>query len=288
MTALDLSIAMEQALVARNLRGMAQLQPALQAGYCLRAASVLKTSSRVIIGTGFPVEETFETDGPLGAIALYHALSLLGIDCYIACAAPLAVALQNDYQILELKAFNTATGESEARQRLAALKPDTVVSIERPGLADDLRYYNMRGEDISPRCAVFDYYLTLADCPTIAIGDGGNEIGMGKLREQVAALSIKGAATSCDELLVADVSNWGAYALICQLEALTGEALLATVDHKGMLAYLSERGSVDGVTRENTLTEDGLPAAAGETLIHTLQALLAQFHSEEGKQGERK
>ena len=40
-----------------------------------------------------------------------------------------------------------------------------------------------------------------------------------------------------------------------------------------ILDYLSARGSVDGVTRENTLTEDGLEAAEGLRVIQELRIL---------------
>lgn len=274
---LALSEAVEALLVMRNLREMASLRPAIKIGAYLRAAQALAKSQRVIIGTGFAVGETFETDGPLGAIALYVALERLGIQCYLACANPLASAIKNDYRTLELKAFNTADGSAEALHNLESLAPDAIVSVERPGLADDGRYYNMRGEDISSRCAVFDYYLRLAKCPTIAIGDGGNEIGMGKIKRAVEKLDITPAATSCDELLLADVSNWGAYGIIALLQAVTGQALLPLITHIETLEYLSARGSVDGVTRENTLTEDGLPADAGQAILDALSNMLADM-----------
>lgn len=278
MNLAEFASAVEHLLVERNLRRMAELRPALTPGYTLRAGQVLARAQTVIIGTGFPVAKTFETDGPLGAIALYQALERLGKTCHLACADPLASALGNDFKVTQLEAFSIEDGQREAQRNLAAIRPDAVVSIERPGLADDNRYYNMRGEDISSRCAIFDYYLSLAACPSIAIGDGGNEIGMGKLAAEVSALDIHAAATSCDELLVADVSNWGGYALIAMLEALTQTPLLASVTHHKTLRYLSERGSVDGVTREQTLTEDGLAAEAGEQLLTQLGRLLTSLH----------
>lgn len=274
-----LSQQIENALVERNLRHMAVLHGALPTGYCLRAAKLLLPASRVLIATGFPVEKTFETDGPLGAIALYQALTARGVHCDLACADPLASQLCDDFNVHTLKAFDPEQGISEAREALAALQPDAIVSIERPGMAADKRYYNMRSEDISARCAVFDYYLELADCPTIAVGDGGNEIGMGKLKDQVKELAIEASVTSCDELIVADVSNWGAYALIALIDALSGDSRLAAVEHEPTLRYLSNRGSVDGVTRENTLSEDGLPVEAGEALLHTLQELVTQYRA---------
>ncbi len=274
MNDLNISSAIEQALVARDLRNMRVAQAALQPGYYLRAAQVLKDiRGTILIGTGFPVTDTFETDGPVGAIALYNALEALGAQPVLACGPPLSNCLKNDYRVLELLASDVPSATEEARTNLAELSPAAIVSIERPGLADDGRYYNMRGEDITARSGFFDPYLTEANCPTIAIGDGGNEIGMGNIREAIATLDINAASTGCDELLVADVSNWGAYGLIALLGLWQGDDLLAEIKPLDILNYLSAHGSVDGVTRKNTLTEDGLDAEEGQRVINELRAI---------------
>ncbi len=276
MTDLDLSIAIENLLVARNPRHMQVAQAALEPGYFLRAARHLHhVRGTILIGTGFPVADTFETDGPVGAIALYRTLATLGANPIIACAAPLSQALAPDYQVMILDICELDEAEALARQTLAQLQPEVVISIERPGLSADNRYYNMRGEDISARCGIFDPFMTLASCPTIGIGDGGNEIGMGNIAEAIATLDIRAAATGCDELLVADVSNWAAYGLIALLGHWAERDLLGELDHEAILGYLSARGSVDGVTRENTLTEDGLAASEGLAVIAQLRALSA-------------
>ncbi len=270
----DLSVAIEAALVARNPRHMQKARAALQPGYYLRAASMLRdVTGTVLIGTGFPVENTFETDGPVGAIALYEALESLGAHPIIACAAPLSACIDDDHRVLKLQTWDLEVSRTEAREHLAALAPEVIISIERPGQAEDGRYYNMRGEDISARTGCFDHYLNLATCPTIGIGDGGNEIGMGNIRDTIATLDIRGSVTCCDELLVSDVSNWGAYGLIALLGHWAGRDLLADIAPLKILRYLSERGSVDGVTRENTLTEDGLPASEGAAVIEQLREL---------------
>jgi hypothetical protein len=269
-----LSQAIEELLVARNPRNMQVARAALPHDYYLRAARTLRDiRGTVIIGTGFPVDDTYETDGPVGAIALYDSLAALGAQPVIACGPPLSQALTGDYRVLELQARDLPAAEAEATEHLARLRPAAVVSIECPGLAEDGRYYNMRGEDISARCAFFDPFIRLAGCPTIAIGDGGNEIGMGKIAAAIAELDIRASVTSCDELLVADVSNWGAYGLVALLAHWAGRDLLADIDPLAILQYLSARGSVDGVTRENTLTEDGLDPSQGLGLISELRAL---------------
>ena len=280
--------------MARNLRGMASVRNALEPGYYLRAASYLRDiRGTVLIGTGFPVINTYETDGPVGALALYQCLEYLGAEPVLVCGTPLSTHLSEDYRVHDIAVGNSAgrvtdSGISPIRLRggrrkgdpeistldaLVSLRPSAVVSIERPGLTAAGRYINMRGEDITERCACFDYFVELAGCPTIAIGDGGNEIGMGNVHHVINTLNITPSTTRCDELLVADVSNWGAYGLLAILGYWLGEDLLEKISPREILVYLSERGSVDGVTRENTLTEDGLPAREGESVLDTLRRI---------------
>lgn len=274
MTDQELSEAIENLLVQRDLRGMAQVQAALQKGYYLRAAQFLRNcTGTVLIGTGFPVLDTFETDGPVGAIALYQVLSQLGANPVIVCGQPLSRVLSPDYKVHEISVGNPLEREQEARSALAALAPSAIISIERPGLSAQGKYFNMRGEDISARCACFDHFLNFADCPSIAIGDGGNECGMGNVVPALTALNIVPAVTRCDELLIADVSNWGALGLIAIIGYWQGVDLLGTLSPREILAYLSARGSVDGVSRENTLTEDGLAVEEGEHILEALRTL---------------
>lgn len=276
-TAIDeqaLSQKIENLLVARNPRGMKIVQNALTPGYYRRAARLMRDiQGTVLIGTGFPVVDTFETDGPVGAIALYDALETLGATPIIVCGAPLSNALRDKYHVHEILVGPHNQREQEAQQALQQLQPELIISIERPGQAADGNYYNMRGEDISPRAACFDTFMQQASCPTIAIGDGGNEIGMGNIQDALKDLDIVPAATTCTELVIADVSNWAAHGLIALLGWWKQQDLLADIDPTAILQYLSERGSVDGVTRLNTLTEDGMPASEGISVIQALRTL---------------
>ena len=269
---LALSREIEDILVARNLRGMKTVQPWLEPGYCLRAARILEgCRGNIIIGTGFPVVRTFETDGPVGAIAMYEALEKLGARPHIVCGKPLSRALGENYRVHEISVGDHDRREHEAIEALQAYEPQAILSIERPGQAADGEYYNMRGESISEYTACFDSFVNLCECPTIAIGDGGNEIGMGKVSEALKNLHIVPAATSCDELIVADVSNWGAYGIISFLSLWNKRDLLGEIVPLDILRYISELGSVDGVTRENRLTEDGLDPAEGEAVLLALR-----------------
>jgi hypothetical protein len=269
---LALSRKIEDILVARNLRGMKTVQPSLEPGYVLRAAQMLRQCrGNILIGTGFPVVRTFETDGPVGAIALYEAFETLGAIPTIVCGKPLSRALATRYRVHEISVGDHDRREIEAREALARYQPDAIISIERPGQAADGGYYNMRGENISEYTACFDSFMNLCDCPTIAIGDGGNEIGMGNVAVALRGLNIVPATTTCDELIVADVSNWGAYGIIAFLSLWNQRDLLAEIVPLDTLRYISGLGSVDGVTRINQLTEDGLDPGQGESVLLELR-----------------
>ncbi len=269
-----LSQQVEDLLVKRNPRGMKEVQPALTPGYYGRAAQLIgQCSGTVLIGTGFPVVDTFETDGPVGAIALYDVIQHLGASPVLVCGDPLASAISNDYRVHRLAINALDNRVKEASDGLALLQPELVISIEHPGLSSEDSYFNMRGEDISSRCASFDEFLNQAQCPTIAIGDGGNEIGMGNIQSAIESLDIVASATCCDELLIADVSNWAAHGLIALLSVAKKQDLFSLVSTIKTLQYLSERGSVDGVTRQNTLTEDSLAVNVGDELVTKLRHL---------------
>jgi hypothetical protein len=269
---LALSRTIEDILVARNLRGMKTVQSHLEPGYCLRAAKILRDCRGIVlIGTGFPVVDTFETDGPVGAIAFYETLEKIGATPILVCGRPISQALAERFRVYEIHVGNNNRREYEAQHALTAFRPDAVISIERPGKAADGGYYNMRGESISAHTACFDNFMNLSQCRTIAIGDGGNEIGMGKVAQALEDLNIVPSTTSCDELVVADVSNWGAYGIISFLSIWQRRDFLSEIVPLDTLRYISELGSVDGVTRVNQLTEDGLDVSEGEQVLLELR-----------------
>ncbi len=269
---LSLSRRIEDILVARNLRGMKTVQPHLEPGYCLRAAKILHSCRGIVlIGTGFPVVETFETDGPVGAIAFYETLEKLGATPILVCGKPIAEALAERFRVYEIHVGDHDRREYEAQHALTAFRPDAVISIERPGQAADGGYYNMRGESITAHTACFDNFMNLSQCQTIAIGDGGNEIGMGKVAAALEDLNIVPSTTTCDELIVADVSNWGAYGIISFLSVWNERDFLGEIEPLEILRYISKLGSVDGVTRVNQLTEDGLDVSEGESVLSELR-----------------
>uniref|UniRef100_A0AAY4B3K6 D-glutamate cyclase-like C-terminal domain-containing protein n=1 Tax=Denticeps clupeoides TaxID=299321 RepID=A0AAY4B3K6_9TELE len=105
---------------------------------------------------------------------------------------------------------------------------DHLVAIERSGRASDGNYYNMRGINIrhlvDPVDDLFTTASTVAGISSTGIGDGGNELGMGKVKDRVKAHMPKGSLIACDVAadfaITAGVSNWGGYAVACGLYVL--------------------------------------------------------------------
>ena len=272
--AIALSASIEGMLVGRNHRGMADVREQMSPGYLLRAAQLIsQCEGRVYILTGFPVGASFETDGPAGAMALYRLCQYLGSDPVILSDAQVVAALQEDFNCQSL--LTSADNASTAAGALYRSQPPALfISIERPGSASDGRCYNMAGTDITARCGGAEPYLAKANCPTIAIGDGGNELGMGNVLNSLSKLNIQPAISTCDELVVADVSNWAAYALCAIAHWLSDRGDSAEHRIREDLEYLVARGAIDGVTGDATPTEDSFPATEGERLMQAVHDTL--------------
>ena len=96
--------------------------------------------------------------------------------------------------------------------------PTHLLAIERVGPShSDNRCHTMRGRDISDLMSPAHRLFETAKhrgITTIGVGDGGNEIGMGKIPRAIIAANIpNGDLIACrvptDQLIVAGVSNWG-------------------------------------------------------------------------------
>jgi D-glutamate cyclase len=134
------------------------------------------------------------------------------------------------------------------------------------------RYHTMKGRDITPHMSpahdLFEEAPRSIPVTTIGIGDGGNEIGMGKIPWEIVRRNITGGGpVACrvptDFLIVCGVSNWGAYGLAAGVYALRrvrpDPALFNPERERELLRVMVENGPlVDGVTGQPSLTVDGL------------------------------
>lgn len=171
-------------------------------------------------------------------------------------------------------------------------QPDTVEAFRSsvPGDHHD-RCHTMRGRDItagmSPAHRLFESAGGAAlPFTTIGIGDGGNEIGMGKLPWDVICRNIpNGGMIACrvpaDQLIVCGVSNWGGYALAAGVRWLRGvpydAALFDAAQEFDLLERMIDRGPlVDGTTGQPTATVDGLPFERYVAVLAQIGKILEQ------------
>jgi hypothetical protein len=270
-----LSEKIEKIILQYGERGMDRLQKSMQPGYCRRAAQmILDNKGVVVIGTGFPVSGSFESDGPISAISLYQVLIHLDYEPVFACAPPISRILSNGYSTYELPLVDWDESRPIIKKALKDLNPSLILSIERPGVTADGRYYNMRKEDITEFTAKFDLFFQKCQCPSIAFGDGGNEIGMGNVKTALAGLDIIPSITTCDELVIASVSNWGVYGVIAALSSHLNKDLFELIDPEPVANFLVANGCVDGVTKRKEASEDGFPIDISKSIIQQLRDIV--------------
>ncbi len=256
------------------------------AGGATAAARALMRSRRVLITTGFALGPGMpETDGPPGAATLGRALQRLGRDvAYVTDAVtvpPLTAALAalDGAGRAPIITFEPgADPEAAARRLLAAERPSHLLSIERPGRAQDGDYRSARGESIRAWNAPLDALFLAAPrgLVTIGIGDGGNEIGMGNVRHRVIRAGALGRAIASvvrvTHLVVAGTSNWGGAGVVAELGRLAGRDLLHTADEeRRMVRACVDAGAVDGITRRPEPTVDGLPLDVHAGILELLR-----------------
>ncbi|WP_290685710.1 DUF4392 domain-containing protein [Aminivibrio sp.] len=269
-------------------RGGRKVSSLFRSGFLDEAGKLLEGASRVAVVTGFfvPACGSPETDGPGGAVALGRSVEKSGREA----------ALFTDRLCLEaVKACSASVGgpavlEAAGAEEILAFGPDLIVFIERLGRAEDGRYYNMRAEDVTATTAPLDEAaLSGNGLKVLAVGDGGNEAGMGLFRRELAEL-LPGYASclsvvEADAALPVDVSDWGGYALASLLSVGCGEWIGPEEDETGcMLDALISAGAVDGVTRRREPTVDGFPEGEHKHVIRELKELVTSRLRNFGKE----
>jgi D-glutamate cyclase len=250
-------------------------------------------AARVGIVTGFMIPSvdppTGETDGPPGALTLAQAFSHLGIPCVLLSDRAAYDALWAGLEFLKLDQAVTLIDlpmDLDAGAVLHAARPVThLIALERSGPSHAGRNHTMRGRDVTDLTApAHRLFEGPRDYTTIGIGDGGNEIGMGKVPHATIAKNIpNGGAIACrtatDYLIVAGISTWGAWALAAGIMLLRGRVDASVFDperERKLLERLVANGQlVDGATGQRTATVDGLAFAEYAKPLERIAMILA-------------
>jgi len=282
------AVEITDAVFPTDSRGLGAGRGLLPEDAYARAAVAIadRSPAQAMLLTGFPVGGIGETDGPPGAMAVGQTLAALGWDVVtVACdtTVPVVDALLADVG----RVVAAPCTERGARAACESLRreyaPNLVVAIERPGTTADGRRLTMRGEDITGITAALD---PLMHAPlSVAVGDGGNEIGMGAIAPYLQAKGlIPGVSvTRASHLLLAEVSNWGAYGLVAMLDIVTARDTLPDgATEAGWIERLVAAGAVDGMSRSNTAMVDGHSLEVNARILASLRTIVDRCRGASG------
>jgi hypothetical protein len=237
-------------------------------------------AGRVAIFTGIVFDElpNGEVDGPIGAAVLAQALERLGTPADVIVPVEMAAVME---------AVRTALGAEFEIRHDARPADDYVaaVSIEKLGRSASGVAHTVLGAPFEQDFQADDLIdaLNAAGRLTVAIGDGGNEIGFGKMFDEAQRIVPKGerivCATATQYLFPAAVSNCGAYAVVAAMAVLAerpdifpfpdavGSAIEAAVD----------AGCRDGGTfYPRVLADDGIPLEAIKSVVSVMRTIVKQ------------
>lgn len=274
-----------------------------------RGDTVLLLSGFVILNWNRP-----ETDGPIGVAALARSLDL--------SLGAIPIILTEDILTENLKKTTEAAGlivcdnqeelyrggrgrkamvlgfpvdhkeaQKQAIEILDKLNPKAIIAVERPGWNEKHEHHSGMGYNISAVTAKLDYLYLEAQkrgILTIGVGDLGNEMGMGFVKEEIKALIPNGAKCLCgcgagiacdvsaDVGLICNISNWGAYGICACLAALSGEE---DVLHDGnlekrMIHACVDAGALDPVSGMLIPRVDGEPDEINMYIIEMLRSIV--------------
>jgi len=183
-----------------------------------------------------------------------------------------------DSSVVEFPIAGEEESRSFAKELLSEIAPSVIIGIERCGLTSEGLYRNMRGVDISEYNAKADY-LFESGIPSVGIGDGGNEIGLGNLADiipTVPSLVRMPCVTTTSALVIASVSNWGGYGLVAAMSKIKGKNLLPSIEAEQALVKRNvELGAVDGPSGETVPMVDGFTLEENSQTLQELHDLLS-------------
>lgn len=268
--------------------------------------AVLNENDIVYIITGFVLLPHMhaEMDGIIGAMLLARMVAkAYGAKPVIICPDECSFAVEKLSNTVGLHLYDTAEelkkypvsvgrviftkdnaqAKQQAENILAALPPKAVIAIEAPGANSRGVYHNAKGKDLTALEAKTDILFRKCQDKGIfnmAIGDLGNELGMGSITEHLTRYVPYMGENSCTcgcgggsasavaakDIITATISHWGAEAVIAatawlleqpelihsrelEADAIKTASACGMVDMYGWLDYC-----IDGVEKDFHVT----------------------------------
>lgn len=191
--------------------------------------------------------------------------------------------------------------EKQADEIIEKKQPVAVISIEAPGANAKGEYHNSLGLNVTELEAKTDVLfqkLKEKGILNIAIGDLGNETGMGTIAEHIKKhipFTDKGqckcdcqggilAATCADHIITATVSDWGCYAMMAALAFLKNDL---DIFHKGVMETevmrVATRNGMIDMTGSLIPGIDGFNTKMNVNIVELMRQCVGYARKYEGK-----
>lgn len=278
----------------------------------LAARRLRETISRgdvvfIATGAGTPPKLPYgETDGPVGAAVLARAI-MLGLGARVvmvtedAHAEPVNAVAQivndelTDHESIRTECFplGLPQGEKFAEALMEKYRPRAVIFVERDGPNKEGFFHGVRGDCRNPEDVGHVYLLAdlarKAGGLTVGIGDGGNEVGFGAVRDEITAVHPFGGkshaghpsgvvtVTATDVVVSASVSNWGAYGVAAALawQERTPSLLHPPSMERDLIQATVKAGARDGATSKGEDAVDGIRWEGHSAFISLLHQIVS-------------
>lgn len=252
-----------------------------------------------------------ENDGPPGVIGLARAIAL-ALNAHPVliteerCLDPLVKGtracgldvvtydqLKERNNAVAVESFPETIDEAKetAEDFIDTYDPSAVIAVEKIGPNEEAVIHSITGHDHTKNHARVEELFDRADehdILTVGVGDGGNEIGFGKIEDEIRRIQPYGDVCQCDcqggvatrvatdHLVVGGTSNWGAYGVQAMIAILTEtpEALHRPADEIRMLEELMVEGAVDGLHARPLLGVDGTAGPTTEGIVAILNDIV--------------
>lgn len=190
-----------------------------------------------------------------------------------------------------------------AEELLKKYVPSAIISVERTGANLQGKMHNAQGKDITQNHARTDLLVKLAfakkvELLTIGVGDGGNEIGMGTIADDLIKWLPYGSHCQCpckggiipetkvDVLVTSTVSNWGAYAIatsLAFLEKMPEAAPNSELEEK-IIRRCTDLGFIDSPTGRVIESVDNIPMSIHASIANLFEySMMSGLNKLKGK-----
>lgn len=299
-------------VIYKAARAQSQLPLSLAGAHLL--SSRLEQGSTILVLTGFciPPSGVPETDGLIGSALMAYAVARAwgAVPVFVceptvvpalsaairatglATVDELRTARDRHYTVAVLPWPGSGNTVTNVDRTVTNVAPAVCLALERPGPNPQGRYHFADGTRVSTDIAPLEtLYEEVASrgVATLAIGDFGNELGMGAIADTVRTETIAGGNCGCgcgggsacsivaDVTLACSVSDWGSYALAAALSHLQADPalLVDSATYQRVLQATTAAGAIDGTSRLAIPHIDGIGDDYNTRLLEMMRDVVA-------------